>query len=63
MRQAGETARERPAAAAWPRRTLVSLWVLAFVLAGGALVVRWDALMARLARPAVTGDAAGGTLR
>jgi hypothetical protein len=49
--------------AAWPRRALVSLWVLAFVLAGGVLAVRWDALMARLARPPATGDAAGGTLR
>jgi len=35
----------------WPRRALVSLWVLAFVLAGGALAARWDALMARLAGP------------
>ena len=63
MRQAGETAREQPAVLAWPRRVLVSLWVLAFVLVGGALVARRDAFLARLARPPVTGDVAGGTLR
>ena len=41
--------RARPAGAAWPRRALVSLLVLAFALAGGALAASWDALMARLA--------------
>ena len=61
MRGAGESARARPAGAVWPRRALVSLWVLAFVLAGGALAARWDALMARLAGPPAV--AAGGALR
>jgi hypothetical protein len=45
--------------AVWPRRALVSLWVLAFALVGGALAARWDALVARLAGP----PAAGGALR
>ena len=61
MRGAGESARARPAGAGWPRRALVSLWVLGFVLAGGALAVRWDALMARLAGPPAA--AVGGALR
>lgn len=47
----------------WPRRVLVGLWVLAFVLFGGVLSARWDVLMARLARPPVGDVAAGGTLR
>lgn len=63
MGHAGESARERPAARAWPRRALVSLWVLAFALAGGVLAARWDSLMARLARPPAIGNAAGGALR
>jgi hypothetical protein len=62
MGQAGESARERPAAA-WPRRALVSLWLLAFVLGGGILAARWDSLMARLARPPASGNVAGGALR
>ena len=59
MRGEGESARERPAGAVWPRRALVSLWLLVFVLAGGALAARWDVVMARLAGP----PAAGGVLR
>ena len=57
MRGEGESARERQAGAVWPRRALVSLWVLAFVLVGGALAARWDAVMTRLAglRPAAGG--------
>jgi hypothetical protein len=51
----------RTAGAVWPRRALVSLWVLGFVLAGGALAARWDALMARLAGPPAV--AVGGALR
>ena len=54
-----ESARARQPGAVWPRRALVSLWVLAFVLVGGAVAARWDALMARLAGP----PAAGGALR
>ena len=56
-----DSARARPAGAVWPRRALVSLWLLAFVLAGGALAASWDALMARLAGPPAS--AAGGALR
>lgn len=55
MQAGGESARERTAVAGWPRRALVSLWVLAFVLAGGALAARWDALIARLAGPPAVG--------
>jgi hypothetical protein len=61
MREEADSARARPAAAAWPRRALVTLWVLAFVLAGGALAASWDALMARLAGPPAS--APGGALR
>jgi hypothetical protein len=61
MRGEGDSARARPAGAVWPRLALVSLWVLAFVLAGGALAASWDALMARLAGPPAA--AAGGALR
>jgi type VI protein secretion system component VasF len=51
MKAQDESERVRPAGAVWPRRALVSLWVLAFVLVGGVLAARWDALMARLAGP------------
>jgi hypothetical protein len=61
MRGGGDDVRARPAGAAWPRRALVSLLVLAFALAGGALAASWDALMARLAGPPAA--AAGGALR
>jgi hypothetical protein len=53
----------RPAGAEWPRRMVVVLWALAFVVGGGVLSTRWDVLMARLARPPVGDVAAGGTLR
>ena len=33
----------------WTRGAIVSLWVIGFALVGGALAVRWDALMTRLA--------------
>jgi hypothetical protein len=59
MRGEGKSTGERPAGAVWPRRALVSLWLLAFALAGGALAARWDVVMARLAGP----PAAGGALR
>jgi hypothetical protein len=61
MGEAGDAVRARPAGAVWPRRVLVSFCVLAFVLAGGALAARWDALMARLAGPPAV--AVGGALR
>ncbi|HUL77488.1 MAG TPA: hypothetical protein VL691_09520, partial [Vicinamibacteria bacterium] len=57
MRGQDESARERPAGAVWPRRALVSLWLLGFVLAGGALAARWDVVMARLAGPPAAGGA------
>jgi hypothetical protein len=52
MRRAGNASSERHLGAAWPRRALVGLWVVGFVVAGGVLATRWDALMNRLARPA-----------
>jgi hypothetical protein len=61
MRGEGDSARALPAGAVWPRRALVSLWLVAFVLAGGGLAASWDALMARLAGPPAS--AAGGALR
>jgi hypothetical protein len=56
-----ESERARARGAAWPRRVIVSLWVLAFAIAGGVLAARWDALMARLAGPPAA--AAGGAFR
>ncbi len=48
-----EETNKRPLSGAWSRRTIVGLWVVGFMLAGGALSARWDVLMARLARPPV----------
>lgn len=53
----------RPTSAEWPRQVVLALWALAFVVGGGVLSARWDALMARLARPPIGDVAAGGTLR
>ena len=62
MKVASEFA--RPAtAAAWPRRALVGLWVLVFVLAGVGLAARWDVLVSRLARPPAAAETAGGIVR
>ena len=47
----------------WPRRAVVGLWLLVFVLGGGVLATRWDVLMARLARPPVGDVAAEGARR
>jgi hypothetical protein len=63
MKKAGEAAPVVPAPAAWPRRALVGLWLLVFVLAGVSLAARWDALVLRLARPPVSGAAAEGAFR
>lgn len=49
--------------AEWPRRVVVVLWALAFIVGGGVLSARWDALMARLARPPIADGASGGALR
>ena len=58
-----EKARPRRADTVWPRRAVVGLWVLAFVLAGGTLAARWDGLMERLARPPVGDTAVEAPLR
>ena len=63
MRVEGGRAQVRPVGAVWPRRALVCLWVLAFVIVGGVLAARWDALMARLSGPPAAGDAPEGALR
>jgi len=47
----------------WPRRAVVGLWLLAFVVGGGVLAARWDVLMARLARPPAGDMAAEGAPR
>ena len=45
--------------APWTRGALVSLWLIAFTLLGGALAVRWDALMTSLAgAPPANGEGA-----
>lgn len=51
------------APALWPRRAIVGLWLLAFAAAGVGLALRWDALVARLARPPVMGDDGGARVR
>jgi hypothetical protein len=63
MRQKDSTTGLRFASAAWPRRVVVGLWVVAFVLGAGALFARWDGLMTRLARPPVGEVATGGAPR
>ena len=63
MRHKDTNTGSRPAGAEWPRRVVVGLWALAFVVAGGVLSARWDVLMVRLARPPVGDVAAGGALR
>jgi hypothetical protein len=62
MKKAGEAAPVAPALA-WPRRALVGLWVLVFVLAGVTVAARWDSLMTRLSRPPLGADAAEGAMR
>lgn len=47
-----------PAERAWPRRAVIGLWLVLFVVGGGALVVNWDSLMTRLARPPLGGETA-----
>jgi hypothetical protein len=38
-----------PDKAPWTRGAFVSLWLIAFVLAGGVLALRWDSLIRELA--------------
>jgi hypothetical protein len=49
MRRRDENPPASGAGAPWTRGALVSLWLVVFALVGGALAVRWDALMASLA--------------
>jgi hypothetical protein len=60
MRQEESSTGLRLANAAWLRRVVVGLWVVAFVLGGAVLSARWDVLMTRLARPPVGEVATGG---
>jgi type VI protein secretion system component VasF len=58
MRHEPPSIRSRRETALWPRRAVVGLWVVAYVLVGFTLAARWDLLMARLARPPVPEAAA-----
>jgi hypothetical protein len=58
-----EGARFPPAERAWPRRAVIGLWLVLFVVGGGALVVKWDSLMKRLARPPLAGPTASEVRR
>jgi hypothetical protein len=49
MRRKSQNPEPGRAALPWTRGALVSLWVIAFALLGGALAVRWDALVTNLA--------------
>jgi len=49
VRRRGENPEAGRAGPSWTRSALVSLWVIGFTLLGGALAVRWDALMTSLA--------------
>jgi len=48
MRRGDDNPAASGTATPWTRGALVSLWLVAFALVGGALAVRWDALMASL---------------
>jgi hypothetical protein len=60
MHETGRAASPAPAARAWPRRAVLGLWVVVFVVAGLELASRWDALVTRLAGPVASGVASGG---
>ena len=49
MRRADDNSSASGTAVPWTRGALVSLWLVVFALVGGALAVRWDALMGSLA--------------
>ncbi len=49
MRKRDESVEAGLSALPWTRGALVSLWVIAFAVVGGALAVRWDALVTSLA--------------
>jgi len=63
MFDAAEPLTVHPTRRAWPRRALVGLWVVVFVLAGVGLASRWDSLVRRLSRPPVGTPPAEGALR
>jgi len=58
MRDNRETTWSHSPGGAWPRRAVIGLWVVIFLAGGSALAVKWDGLMARLARPPLA-DAGG----
>jgi hypothetical protein len=62
-RHPSEDSQIGPASATWPRRAVIGLWLLAFVIGGGALAINWDSLMTRLARPPAGGVASGQAWR
>jgi hypothetical protein len=58
MPKPAEDTRFPPVERAWPRRAVIGLWLALFFVGGGALVVNWDSLMTRLARPPLGGPTA-----
>jgi hypothetical protein len=63
MGKPAEGTRFPPAERAWPRRAVIGLWLVLFFVGGGALVVNWDSLMTRLARPPLGGPPASEARR
>jgi hypothetical protein len=59
MRHTRDTTWSSPAGGVWPRRAVIGLWVAIFLVGSGALAMRWDGLMTRLARPPLAGGASG----
>ncbi len=49
MRRADDNSAASGTAVPWTRGALVSLWLVVFAIVGGALAVRWDALIGSLA--------------
>ena len=49
MRRGDDNPAASGTAVPWTRGALVSLWLVVFALVGGALALRWDALMGSLA--------------
>ncbi|MFN8095301.1 MAG: hypothetical protein U0599_24330 [Vicinamibacteria bacterium] len=59
MHDTGRAPGPASAGRTWPRRALLGLWVVVFVVAGLELASRWDALMTRLAGPVAAGAPGG----
>jgi len=51
MRDNRETPWSPSLGGVWPRRAVIGLWVVIFLAGGSALALKWDGLMAKLARP------------